>query len=447
MTQIVWLLSLIQFNLSLGFALFFLVLDLGLVWVLLIYRIQAWKNSHAMYAYRFWVRVFALCSAFAFAASVPVFLNLGVVWPQLLNRAGEVLGPLLGLIIIITFIFKSSFLGSMLYGQRILSDLSHTLVLALVALGISLVTYIVAAILAWQQMPAGISLQDGIFSISDWGRIFTGLTPFIFVMLVLTGLLLAMAMMLLVLARQSKIRPSAQGEYSTFKFTAHFFVAVLVLQILCAWLIGQQVLAAQPSRLAAVLPQWDDFTSNIQLTFWSGLDIDLAEQNWSVVWPPNLSDIFNNLLQFNLVGKPGLNDSIGLQPPLYFTYASARIAVILNLFLLVLSVYLWRLAAKTAFNPDKLNSSNRVWIYITAALLVLLQLVGWAHMILGSLPYAVYDSLTLRELSSNYSFTAVTAILAISVIVYILLLWGLFRLINHNIRFGVIPVKRVRSNP
>src|SRR5690606_2881186 len=64
-----WL-SQIQFFASLGFMLMFLVIELGLAWVLLYFKLRAFGRDHAAWtaAYRFWVRVFALAFVLSFAA-------------------------------------------------------------------------------------------------------------------------------------------------------------------------------------------------------------------------------------------------------------------------------------------------------------------------------------------------------------------------------------------
>ncbi|EJC60895.1 transmembrane cytochrome oxidase [Alcaligenes faecalis subsp. faecalis NCIB 8687] len=48
-----------------------------------------------MGAYRFWVRLFALAFILSFAASMPVLIQFGSVWPGLMEQVGDVIGPML----------------------------------------------------------------------------------------------------------------------------------------------------------------------------------------------------------------------------------------------------------------------------------------------------------------------------------------------------------------
>ncbi|MEC4601378.1 cytochrome ubiquinol oxidase subunit I, partial [Burkholderia vietnamiensis] len=75
--------------------LLFLALELGLAWVLLYFKIRTFGNTAAawMGAYRFWVRLFALAFILSFAASMPVLLQFGSVWPGLMEQVGDVIGP------------------------------------------------------------------------------------------------------------------------------------------------------------------------------------------------------------------------------------------------------------------------------------------------------------------------------------------------------------------
>lgn len=233
-----WILSLTQFYLSLGFALIFLMLELGLAWVLLIYRIRAKHSVAALYAYRFWVRVFALCCVLAFAASVPLILNIGIIWPKFMSRMGEVAGPLIGLAILTTFIFKSCFLGLMLYGQRILPDFTHTLSIFMVAIGSSLSCYWGLVFLAWQAEKPGAVLNEGHYIVTDWWLVLSANSAWLFGLLWLSSLLLVLVCMFAVLARISKIRPSDQGDNSVYKFAVKGLPIGLVIQLGFVYVLG-----------------------------------------------------------------------------------------------------------------------------------------------------------------------------------------------------------------
>src|SRR3546814_6945004 len=137
----------------LGFMLRLLVIELGLAWVLLYFKWRSLGPDQAAWtaAYRFWVRVFALAFILSFAASLPVLIQFGSLWPKLMGKIGNIAGPLLAAGILSAFIFKSCFLGAMLFGQRHLSEKAHGLIVFMVALGVTVSSFWMVALLSWMR--------------------------------------------------------------------------------------------------------------------------------------------------------------------------------------------------------------------------------------------------------------------------------------------------------
>src|SRR5690606_21669178 len=162
MNTIVWL-SQIQSLVSLGFMSLFLLIELGLAWVLLFFRLaDRYSPGNAwMLAYRFWVRVYALAAILALAAGIPVLIELGSLWPGLLDRIGDVAVPLLAAVILSTFCVKSYFRSAMLFGLRSLSHTAYTAVVFMVAAGTTLSVLWVLALVGWMQTPAGTGFLKG----------------------------------------------------------------------------------------------------------------------------------------------------------------------------------------------------------------------------------------------------------------------------------------------
>src|SRR5690625_7092534 len=102
-----WLAEL-QFFLSLSFVAVFFAIELGLSWVLLVFRLRTLGSNQAMWlpAYRTWVRVFALATVLSIAASIPVIVLLGTLWPEFLQKTALLSSPLLAAVIVTTLIFK-----------------------------------------------------------------------------------------------------------------------------------------------------------------------------------------------------------------------------------------------------------------------------------------------------------------------------------------------------
>ena len=125
-----------QFALSLNFHVLFAAFAMALAWVLCLFKYQSNLRPDSAWtaAYRFWVRIFALSFFVALASALPVLVEFGVLWPALMERAGNVAGPIVACGITTVFVTKSVFFGVMLFGQRRVSPSAHLASVFMVAL-------------------------------------------------------------------------------------------------------------------------------------------------------------------------------------------------------------------------------------------------------------------------------------------------------------------------
>ncbi|MDN5844580.1 MAG: cytochrome ubiquinol oxidase subunit I [Alcaligenaceae bacterium] len=444
MTQSALDLSLTQFFMSMGFLLVFLATGLGLAWVLLYFRLRArGLDTHSwLLAYRFWVRVFALALILSFAGSIPLLFQLGTLWPQLMDRMGEVVGPLVAAGVLTAFLFKSCFLGTMLFGLRRLSDLLHTLSVLMVALGISLTAFWIIALLAWAQTPRGAVLVDGQYRVQSWLQVLsTPSLPYAFALFVVGGLLIAAALMLGVTAVRTGMRPSDEGDRRVYATGLWLMLVGILVQCVLAVGLAQQVLPEQPARAAAIAPQWHN-SSNADLTILAWPDSAAQNNRWSWSWP----GLNPGWLSRDADGQfRGLDHFSGMAPPIGPTYLSLRMAILAAGLLIVLSALaLWR-GRRRAYEPDALSAGWRMTLRATVGLACLVQLAVLAHALWGALPYAVYGTVTLRELGTGVSAGKQAWVTTAFVLVYLLLLLGFRQLLGHITRYGVVPVARRRG--
>ena len=99
---------------SLSFLALFLSVALALAWILLFFAARPHERQRRLDR-----RLSLLGShlrpvlVLTLAASVPVLIQLGSLWAGLMDKIGNVAGPLLGYGILSAFILKSCFLGVM----------------------------------------------------------------------------------------------------------------------------------------------------------------------------------------------------------------------------------------------------------------------------------------------------------------------------------------------
>jgi len=444
MTSSVLWLSQVQFFLSLGFMLLFLVIELGLAWALLYFKIRAHGSAQAGWtaAYRFWVRVFALAVILTLASSMPVLIQLGGLWPSLMDKIGEVAGPLLAAAILTTFIFRSCFLGAMLFGQRHLSDRVHTAIVLMVALGALLAAFWMVALLAWMQTPAGALLVDGRYYVADWyGVLFNPSVGWYGGLLVLTAILTVAFLMLGVTTGHSFRRPLDESERLVFRTALLLAMAGVVLYGLVAAGTARMVAQHQPAKAAATAGYWDSGSPpGIVVFAWP--DSAKSRNRYVWEWPVAGAEWLARDARGQL---RGLDQFAGMRPPVALTFWSYRIAAFVGLLMVAASwLTAWRLRKKLC-DPAALP---RIWRRMLCGMTFsgwALSLAGLSHVLFGLYPYAVNETVTLSEIAGPAAPGVVLGGLFCYVAVYALLLTGFMQMLRHVARYGVVPVTRRRG--
>ncbi len=443
MTHSALSLSQAQFFISLGFMLLFLALELGLSWVLFYFRIKTFgsKQNAWMGAYRFWVRIFALAFILSFAASMPVLIQFGSVWPGLMERVGDVVGPMLAASMLSLFIFKSCFLGVMLFAQRMLSNLVHTLVVFMVAVGVTLTAFWLVAILAWMQVPTGVDVLEGHYVVLDWLAVLqTPALPW-YGGLLLAGSLLTVAFFMLgVTCAQTMQRPVTDNERLAFRTALFLGAAAWCAQL--GLVVGNGFMTAehQPAKAAAAAAYWHSAEQPdlILLAAPSRLqDGILGALRWSHAGGRWLGQDENGL-----VGLDQFADSL---PPVALTFWSFRIAVLAGVLMaLVLAGVLLR-TRRYGLDPHSLSYRSRQILTATCALGWIMLLAGASYLLFGFAPYLVGTDITLAEVQGSNSVFTVSLGLLVYGLVYALCMVGFFQMLRHVVRFGVVPVARHRG--
>jgi cytochrome d ubiquinol oxidase subunit I len=329
----------------------------------------------------------------------------------------------------------------MLYGQRSLSDAAHVWVVGMVAVGTSLTAYWVMCLVAWLQWPIGAELAEGRYHVADWLTVMTGAAPALFGVLLACGLLLAATLMLSVTAIRTRARPSDEGDRRVYGVGLWLVLGALVLQAVLAAALLRQILPVQPARLAATLPQWHSGPP-VRLAWLAWPDETAKANDWALQGPVVAADWLPRTAEGQV---RGLDELVGMRPPVLATHLLARLAVLLTIVLTVMALWgLWR-GHRLRHEPDQLLPSDRWGLRALAWGAIALQAVGWGYLFVGSLPYAVYGTITLRELGTAQTENVLWGGLGLQTLVLAALGMGFRQLLGHTTRYGVVPVARHRG--
>jgi len=434
------LLARIQFLASFSFLALFMALALALSWMLLFFKVRSRLTGQAGWtsAYRFWVRIFALCFVLGLAACLPVMIQLGSIWSGLMDKIGNVAGPLLGYAVLSVFVLKSCFLGVMLFGQRRVSDIIHTLSVFMVAVGMLLAMAWMVAVLSWMQTPDGAAVVDGVYQVYDWFEvIFNPSFGWSLLLTVLAAALAAAFLVMGVTALQTLRRPLGDGERNAFKAALVVAVLASLLQALAAVGIGDVVSRYQPVKAATLAGYWHSGDEpELILLGWP----DAQTQTNKVL--VSIHGMGGRWLGRDAQGYLGLDKFTGPRPPVALSFWLLRGSVLLGMLMAAVSVLTLMRTVLRGMELSVLGVRWRKMLVFMTLSGCLSVVLGWGVSLVGLLPFVVNRSINLIDVLGPVSTGALLYGMAGYAVLYTVLIVAFLGMLLHAVRYGVVPVRK-----
>ncbi|HEX5056871.1 MAG TPA: cytochrome ubiquinol oxidase subunit I [Gammaproteobacteria bacterium] len=411
------MLARIQFAANISFHILFPAITIALGWILLFFKLRhnATRDAKWMEAYRFWVKVFALCFAIGVVTGITMSFQFGTNWPGYMLTVGNIAGPLLAYEVITAFFLEASFLGIMLFGFNRVSNRVHTLATVLVAAGTTLSAFWILALNSWMQTPAGFEMRDGVAHATDWLEVlFNPSMPYRLAHMLLASALTG-AFLVSGIASYRWLRNDRSPGVLTQLKTGVYLAAVLIpVQILVGDLHGLNTLEYQPAKIAAMEGIWETERGADLRLF--AIPDEKNRTNRFELAIPRLGSI---ILTHRPDGEvKGLNEFGDAHPPVAPVFFAFRIMVGIGLLMFAASwIGAWQLKSAGAPQP---------WL---ARILVGMTFSGWAALLagwytteIGRQPWLVYGVLpTARAAAENVDSGMIGVSLAIYLSLYALL--------------------------
>ncbi|HYI89264.1 MAG TPA: cytochrome ubiquinol oxidase subunit I [Beijerinckiaceae bacterium] len=414
------MLSRIQFAFTIAFHIIFPAFTIGLASWLAALEFNWLRTGNPLYRnlFRFWVKVFAVSFGLGVVSGIVMSYQFGTNWSRFADFAGNVVGPLIAYEVITAFFLEAAFLGIMLFGWDKVGDRLHFFATCMVALGTLLSAFWILSANSWMQTPAGHVIENGIAVPLDWWRVvFNPSFPNRFAHMVLAAYLttaFAVAgMSAWMILRAYKEPPEKVHGARVSLSMAMWFAAIFApVQIVLGDLHGLNVLAHQPTKLAAIEGNWET-RAGAPLVLFAWPD-EAAEENRYELAIPKLGSY---ILTHDFGGLvPGLKDRPPEErPPVWPVFWSFRIMVAIGF--AMLGVGLWSLWLRW-----KGGLYENRW-FLRAAMLMTPSgfgavLFGWFTAEIGRQPYVVYGLLRTADAVSPVSRGAVATSLVVFVIAY-----------------------------
>ena len=436
--------SQLQFFSSVSFMAVSLAMSLGLSWLLVYIRIRALGEQHLLWlpVYRFWVRIFALAFILSFASSMPVLIQLGSLWPRLLPKIYAVSGPILAMTLFGALVFKASFLGLMLYGQRQLSEWLHALVVCGVAVGNTFVVLCLMVLVSWVYTPTGVLWLEGSYQVQRWTEvIFNPSFGWYSAQFFSTSFLMVAGLVMAILSMQSLRKPLGEGERRVFKIAVFLGSG--------AWLALAGVMVVSTISLADYQPM----KAAAAMGYWGGGSVP----RWLWVAWPSTADLTNYYemgwnskqawwLAYDAEGQPiGLDKMVGMTPPVGIVFWAVRLGLVASAVMAFVLLKAWRTGLKRHYDPSALSPRGRHTFVAAGFVTPLILLSGLAYHYFGAFPYMVGQAITFAEIAATRSLSESMVSVVAYGLVYFLLIIGFISLVRYVARYGVISVARRRG--
>ena len=406
-----------QFAFTISFHIVLPAFTIGLASYLAVLEFLWLRGAGDVYRqlFDFWKKIFAVVFGMGVVSGLVMSYEFGTNWSVFSDRAGPVIGPLMGYEVFSAFFLEAGFLGVMLFGAERVGRGVHFFATLMVAAGTLISASWILVVNSWMQTPQGFSINAaGQFIPTDWWVvIFTPSLPYRFVHMVLAAYLTTALAVGGVGAFHLLRRPGAPAPRKMLSMAMWMAALVAPLQIIAGDLHGLNTLEYQPAKVAAMEGDYETRSGQPFILF--GLPDDAAEVTRYAIEIPKLGSL---ILTHRLDGEvKGLKAFPPEQrPQAAVVFWSFRLMV--GLGLLIFGLGLWSLGLRWR---QKLYASRR---FLWSALVMgpagfVAVLAGWVTTEVGRQPYVIYGQMLTRDALSPVAAPAVGFTLAAFIIVYL----------------------------
>jgi len=408
----------IQFAFTVSFHIVFPAFSIGLASYLAVLNgLHLWTGK-ALYLrlFDYWRTIFAVAFGMGVVSGIVMSYQFGTNWSVFSDKAGPVIGPLMGYEVLSAFFLEAGFLGVMLFGREKVGPKLHFVATLMVAVGTLGSAFWILSVNSWMQTPQGHAMNDvGQFVPVDWWAIvFNPSFPYRLVHMVLAAYLTT-ALVVGAVGGWHLLRDrGGEGARTMFSMAMGMLVVVAPLQILAGDFHGLNTLEHQPAKIAAMEGHFEPHPEGRAPLILFGLPDGDAETVRYAVEIPYLSSL---ILTHDLTSPlPGLKDFPREErPPVAIVFWSFRVMVGLGFAMLGLG--LW--AAVSRWRGSMYDSR---WLHGTAVAMgpagFVAVLAGWITTEVGRQPWTVYGLLSTNDSVAPIEAAAVGASLLAFIVIY-----------------------------
>ncbi|HUQ35429.1 MAG TPA: cytochrome ubiquinol oxidase subunit I [Aestuariivirga sp.] len=406
-----------QFAFTMSFHIIFPAFSIGLASYLAVLEgLWLWKKEKVYHdLFNFWKKIFAVAFGMGVVSGIVMAYQFGTNWSVFSDKAGAVIGPLMGYEVLSAFFLEAGFLGVMLFGEKRVGAGLHFFATLMVAVGTLISATWILSANSWMQTPAGFSINAaGQFVPEDWWAvIFNPSFPYRFVHMVLAAYLTTAFVVGGIGAWHLLKDTTSRGARVMFSMAMWMAALVAPIQIFAGDQHGLNTLEYQPAKIAAMEGHYETQTGAPLILF--GVPDDEAEvTRYQLAIPKWGSLLLTHRADGEVKGLKAFPKD--QRPPAEIVFWSFRVMV--GIGFAMLGIGLWSLLRR--LQKGKLYEDR--WLHRVALLMTpsgfVAVLAGWITTEVGRQPYTVYGLLTTAQSASPIAAPAVATSLVAFIIVY-----------------------------
>lgn len=372
------------------------------------------RDDIYMRVFNYWKTIFAVVFGMGVVSGIVMSYQFGTNWSVFSDKAGPVIGPLMGYEVLSAFFLEAGFLGVMLFGLKRVGPGLHFTATLMVALGTLFSAFWILSANSWMQTPAGYGVNEvGQFVPKDWWAvIFNPSFPYRLVHMVLAAYLTT-AFVVGAVGAWHLLKDGGNRE-ARVMFSMAMWMALVVapIQIFAGDQHGLNTLEYQPRKIAAMEGHWETQSGAPLILF--GIPDDEDEvTRYKLEIPYGSSLILKHSLDGTLQGLKEWSKED--RPPMEIVFWSFRIMV--GLGFLMLGIGLWsgwrRLRGRLFDDPWLLRSA-----IVMGPSGFVAVLAGWVTTEVGRQPFTIYGLLRTHESVAPLAAPAVATSLIAFIVVY-----------------------------
>jgi cytochrome d ubiquinol oxidase subunit I len=423
----------IQFAFTISFHIIFPAFTIGLASYLAVLEALWLKTGDDAYLrlFDYWKTIFAIAFGMGVVSGIVLSYQFGTNWSVFSDKAGPIVGPLMGYEVLTAFFLEAGFLGIMLFGRKRVGNGLHFFATLMVAGGTLLSAFWILSANSWMQTPAGYAVNEaGQFVPADWWAvIFNPSFPYRLAHMVLAAYLTTA--LVVGAAGAWHLLRDRQNPGARTMFSMAMWMALLVapVQVLVGDLHGLNTFEHQPAKIAAMEGHYETRTPAPFIVFGIPDDEDQVMRH-AVEIPAVGSFILTHDWGGTVPGLEAFPEDE--RPPVSVVFWSFRLMLALGTLMVALG--LWSGVARWRGTLYDSRWLHRAAVAMGPAGFVAV-LAGWVTTEVGRQPYVVYGLLRTVDAASPVAAPAVEGSLIAFVLVYFAIFgvgaWYVLRLMRR----------------